>query len=317
MIRFATVVLGVALAFALTGGAIARAQSAPRTPIVVAPIASTDQVAVWYAQQQGWWEKAGLDVTIQQVPSGGAALTAVLGGAAQFGYANPLSLIEAHAKGAPLLAVAPGVLYRPLLPHAALLVAGDSTLKPPKDLIGKTIAVAGLHDLLGMSITYWLHQNGIDPSTVKFVEMPPAAMTAALDAKRVDAIGAYEPFLGAALVDGAKIFAKPYDAIGPNFEAGVWFGNAAWLNTHRDAALAFNRVIEQADQYVNLHYDDLMPLIAQVTKLTPDTLRVMVHLYTPPSLRAPLFQPVIDAAAKEHEIAAPFNATDMFFPGIP
>ena len=313
------IALLTAIGLALAGFAPARAQTPapPLLPVVVAPILSTDQVSVWYAKQQGWFAQAGLDVTIQQVPTGNAALTAVLGGAATFGYTNPLSLIEAHVKGAPLQAVAPGVLYRPLVPHAAVLVPGDSTLKTPKDLEGKTIAVAGLHDLLGMSILYWMDKNGVDPSKVKFVEIPPATMSAALDQKRVDAIGTYEPFLSAAQVNGAKLFAKPYDAIGPRFETGVWFANTAWLKDHRDAALAFNRVIVQADQYVNTHYDELVPLIIQVTKLTPETLKTMVKLYTPPSLSAPLFQPVIDAAYKEHEIATTFNAQDMFFPGVP
>jgi ABC-type nitrate/sulfonate/bicarbonate transport system substrate-binding protein len=166
-------------------------------------------------------------------------------------------------------------------------------------------------------VLLWLQKNGIDPNSVKFVEIPPAAMVAALDAKRVDAMATYEPFVGSAQVAGARLFAKPYEAIAPTFLTGLWFGNTAWLNAHKDAVRAFNRVITRADQYVNTHYDELAPLIAQVTKLPPETLRTMVHLYTPPTLEPAALQPVIDAAARAKEIPAAFPATDMIFPGTP
>jgi len=313
-VRISSLALCVLLAF----GVAASAQTAPRTAIVLAPIASTDMAEAFYAVQQGMFEKAGLDVTIQQAPSGVAAVTAVLGGAAQIGYTNTLALSTAHGKGIPVVLLSPGALYRTAIPHAVLLVPTDSPLRTAKDLEGHTVAIAGLHDLLGISVVTWIEKNGADPAKVKFVEMPPATMQAALESKRVDAAASYEPFLSAATHSGsAKVFAKPYDAIGPSFLTGAWFALGPWVNEHRAAAIAFARVLDQASQYVNGHYDDLTPLISQFTKLSPETLHNMVKLYTPPGLRPGDIQPVVDAAARAHEIPASFPAADMILQGVP
>lgn len=308
----------LACSLILTMGGAAHAQTAARTQIVVAPIASTDMTAVYWAKDQGLFEKAGLDVTIQQTPTGAASMQAVIGGAAQVGYGNTLALSTAHGKGIAVALICPGAQYRTNLPHAVLLAAADSPAKTPKDVEGKTVAVAGLHDLLGISVVTWMNANGVDPTKVNFVEMPPATMQAALQAKRVDFAASYEPFLSASVKSGvARVFAKPYDAIGNNFLTGAWFVMEPWAAQHKEATLAFARVLDQAAQYVNGHYDDLIPLISQVSKLPPETLQNMVHLYTPPKLDASAIQLVVNAAYKAKEIPAQFNAADMLLPGAP
>jgi NitT/TauT family transport system substrate-binding protein len=308
----------VMLAVLVSGPTGLSAQAPARTAITVAPIASTDMATLYYAVQQGWFEKAGLDVTIQQAPTGAAAMTAVVGGAAQIGYTNTLALTTAHGKGIPVTLLSAGAQYRTAIPHAVLLVASDSQLKTAKDLEGHVVAVAGLHDLLGVSTATWIEKNGGDPSKVKFVEIPPATMQAALESKRVDAAAIYEPFLSAATRAGtAKVFAKPYDAIALSFLTGAWFGLAPWISQHRDAAITFARVLDQAATYVNAHYDDLVPLLVTVTKLPPETLHNMVKVYVPPKLDPSTLQPVVDVAAKAHEIAASFRAADMVLPGVP
>jgi NitT/TauT family transport system substrate-binding protein len=306
------------LAAVVAAGAVASAQTAPRTAIVLAPIASTDMASAFYAVQTGMFQKAGLDVTISQAPSGAAAMTAVVGGAAQIGYSNSLALATARGKGVPVVLLSPGAMYRTAIPHAVLLVPADSTLRTAKDLEGRTVAVAGLHDLLGISVVTWLEKNGADPSKIKFTEIPPATMQAALEAKRVDVAAMYEPFLSAAVHAGsAKLFAKPYDAIGNSFLTGAWFALEPWVNDHRAAAIAFAKVLDQSSTYVNSHYDELTPLISSFTKLSPETLHNMVKLYTPPGLRAADLQPVIDVSAKAHEIPASFPAAQLILPGVP
>ena len=302
----------------LTSGAAALAQPAPRTAIVLAPIGSSDMAAAFYAVQQGMFEKAGLDVTIQQAATGAASMVAVLGGGAQVGYGNSLALSTAHAKGIPIVLLSPGAQYNTNAPHAVLIVAADSTLKTPKDLEGHIVAVAGLHDLLTVSVNLWMEKSGVDASKVKFVEMPPGSMLPALQAKRVDAAVSYEPFLSSAVGTGAaKVYAKPYDAIGNGFLTGAWFTLGPWASQHREAAIRFAQILDQASQYVDAHYDDLIPLISQFSKLPPETLHKMVKVVVPPTLTAAALQPVVEAAVRAHEIPASIRAGEMIFPGVP
>jgi NitT/TauT family transport system substrate-binding protein len=294
------------------------AQTATRTAIVVAPIASPDCAPVHYALQQGMFGAAGLDVSLVPAPSGAVAMTAVVGGAAQVAYSNILAMSIAYSKGIPVRLLAPGAQYRSTTPYVALLAPRDSTLRNASDLDGRTVAVGGLHDLLTVSVEAWLEKSGVDPTKVKFVEMPPSTMQAALEAKRVDAATTYEPFVSAAVNSGiAKVIARPLDAVGSGFLTGGWFALGPWVNDHRQGAMAFARVLDGASQYVNTHYDDLLPLMADISKLSPETLRHMVKLYVPPKLDPAAVQPVIDAAAHAKEITASFHASDMIQAGVP
>ena len=307
-----------ALLFGLTP-LVASGQGAPPalTPVTVASIGSTDMTPFYYAIQQGLFQKAGLDVTVTQAPTGAASTTAVVGGAAQIGFSNLLALSIAHQRGIAVEMLAPGVEYDTNAPNVGILVANDSPIKTPKELEGRIVGVTGLHDLLAVATIAWIQRGGADSSKVKFIELPPSVMPEALKAGRVDAVAIYEPFVGSVVASGARIIGKPYDAIGPRFVNAAWFALEPWVNTHRILAVRFARVIHDAAEYTNNHYDELIPLVSSFSKLSPETLQKMVHARVSTSLSPELVQPVIDLAARFHEIPAPFRAQDMLVPGIP
>ncbi len=292
-------------------------QGQARTAIVVAPILTTDQVSFYYARQQALFERAGLDITVSPATSGSAAIVAVVGGAAQIGYSNTFSLAVARSHGIPIQMISPGGLYESASPIAKLIVAADAPFRTAKDLEGHVVASTGLHDLLSVSIRSWLDAGGADISNVKFVEMPPGAMLAALQAKRVDAAAMYEPFLVAAEASGARVIGKPYDAIAPEFEAGSWFTLSSWANGHRDAVLRFSEALHQAGRYVNDHFDDVIPLIVGYAKSDPEMLRKSGKVVYPASFTPAILQPVLNAAVHYQEISGPLRAQDLIFPGVP
>jgi len=164
----------------------------------------------------------------------------------------------------------------------------------------------------------WLDKSGVDATNVKFVETSPASMAAALAQKRIDAAVMYEPFLSAAMATGSvRPIGKPYDAIAPHFMPSVWFGNSAWMTDHRDATMRFAQVLFQAQAYTNAHYDELIPLIADFSKLTPDVLRKTPVVKVFPTLQGAMLQPLLDAGAKYKELNRPVRAQELFFPGVP
>lgn len=294
--------------------AAGRAQStAARESIAVAPIGSTDMTPFFYALSEGLFEKAGLTIVPQQAPTGAASITAVVGNAANIGFANLVALSTAHQRGIPVVVLAPGVEYLSRDPNVALLANDDGSVKGAKDLEGKVVGVTGLRDLLAAAMTVWLEKNGADASKVKFAEMPPSTMASALKAKRVDAVAVYEPFVGSVRESGAKIVGRPYDAVSPAFVNSAWFALKPWVDAHRGAAARFAAVLGRASDYTNTHYDDILPLIAGFTKLPVSTLQNMVHAYVPNAVTAPLIQPVIDVAARAKIIAASFPADEILF----
>src|ERR1700749_4818017 len=85
-------------------------------PVVVQTTTPVDVVPFFYAVNAKLFERAGLDVTYQPVASGSLSMVAVIGGAANIGFANPLSVITGYAKGAPVEFIAPGSEFVPAAP---------------------------------------------------------------------------------------------------------------------------------------------------------------------------------------------------------
>jgi NitT/TauT family transport system substrate-binding protein len=294
-------------------GVPALAEAQTLTPIAVAPLAGPDVAGLYYALQQGWFKQAGVDVVNQPVPNGGAGMSALVGGTVQIAYTNVLSLCVAHQKGIPVVLVAPGAGYHSATAVARLLVPGDSPVKTVKDLEGKVIGVPLLGDINTIGVDGLLDQAGVNRSNVKFTEIPPPNMPSALAAKRVDAISIYEPFVSAAIAQGARAIAKPYDSVALNFTIAAWVAYGPWAAAHRDAVLGFASALNRGSQYANAHYQDLIPMIAGFSKMEPDTLSKMAYPTVAPTLSVALIQPVIDAAAKYGAIPAAFPAKDFLF----
>lgn len=294
------------LALAPTG---AFAQSL--TPATVGVFSSPDVATLLYAQSQHAFEKAGIELTVQNTGNGGATLAAAAGGSVQFGYANTYTLVQAFQRGIPLRLVAPGAMYSSKTPTIKLLVAADSTIKTAKDLVGKTIGTTLVNDITGLSLVAWLAREGVDEANVKFFESAPNLMIAALQSHRVDAILAFDPFLTAALAAGAKPLANPFDAIGDNFMAAAWFSVTPWVTEHRAAARNFASVMERTGPYVYSHYPEMIPLLADFTKIPAEVLTRMGPSQAAPALTPGILQPLIDAAVKFHRIPATVKAQDM------
>src|ERR1700761_6087943 len=173
---------------ALAGTSAMIAADAPAgTPIMVAPLFSPDMAAFFRGVDQGAFKNAGLDVQVTTVANGGSSTGATISGTVNIAYANFFTLCTAFSKGIPIRLVAPGTMYRSTTPTARLLVAGDSPIKTPQDLVGKVVGLNQVHDLLALAMNAWLDKNGVDRSKVQFVEVPPRSMMPGLMAKRIDA----------------------------------------------------------------------------------------------------------------------------------
>lgn len=300
----------------LAPGLPAFAQPGPTlTTVYVGVFPSPDMATLLYAQNQHAFDKVGIDLQRQNMGNGGAALAAAAGGSLQFGYANTFTLIQAFQKGIPVRLVAPGAMYTSKAPTIKLLVAADSTIQTGKDLIGKTIGTTQVGDILGLSLAAWLAREGVDETSVHFFESPPTVMISALQSHKVDAILSFDPFLTAAIAAGARPIGNPFDAIGDYFMAACWFSVLPWLTEHRAVARNFASVMERAATYVNGHYLETVPMLADFSKIPAAVLEKMAPSQSAPSITPAELQPLIDAAVKFKRIPGPVKAQDLIFQG--
>lgn len=305
-----------AAAAALTLARRAAAQTADPNTIVVGIVPTPDMAALLYARSQNEFAKAGINLDVQNMQNGGAIIAAAAGGSVQIGYANAYTLIQAYQRGIPLKLIAPGSLYLASAPTIRLLVAADSTIASAKDLAGKTIGLPLINDLTGLSLVAWLTREGVDPASVKFFESPPNLMVAALQSHRVDAILIFDPFLSAAESAGAKSIGTPFDAIGRSFIVSAWFTVRPWLTEHDKIAKQFAAIMARSGAYANGHYKELVPMLAEFSKIPVPVLTNMHASQIPPSIVASQLQAVIDTAAKYQRIPKTFKAQDMILPGL-
>jgi NitT/TauT family transport system substrate-binding protein len=286
------------------------AQNGAATPLVVGVLPTPDVAGVLYGRSQNTFAPAGLDVELQTMQSGADILAAAVGGSVQIGFADSYTLIQAFQHGIPLRLISPGGLYQSTAPSVKVLVHEDSSIKSAKDLAGKTLG-GTLHNILGLSVNAWLMREGVDPASVHLLTTLPSLTLTAFQARRVDAIVTFEPFLSAAEALGARVIGTPFDAIAPAFLASSWFGIAPWVTDHRSVVKTFTTLMTHNAAYVNAHYQEMIPMLAEFSKLTPESLSARPQSKVPPALVPAQLQPVIDTAAKFHWIPAAYKAENM------
>ena len=76
-----------------------------------------------YANDLGFFKRAGLDVDLSVLTSGSVVASAVAGGSIDIGQANIVALAAAHASGLPFAIVAPAGYYTSKAPTTELVVA--------------------------------------------------------------------------------------------------------------------------------------------------------------------------------------------------
>ena len=252
--RALAVVLTAAAALLLPS-AVSYAQ--PLTVIRVATTADDNSTPILYGVQSGRFRAAGLDVQIQQVSNGSAIAAGIAGGAYDVGKASLTSILTSHLRGVPFVIVAAAGVYDAKAPYGVLLVAADSPIHTAKELEGQTLAIGALQSIDEVGIDAWMERNGADYKTLKYVEIPQAAIRAALEAHRVAASVLNRPQLDAALAAGKVRTLYPiYDAIAPSFMSSGWFATTDWANAHAEAVARFVRVVEDASRYANAHHPE-------------------------------------------------------------
>jgi len=264
---------------------------------------------VLYAQDQGFFKRAGVTVDVQLMDSGAAIAAAVASGALDVAQANLVSLATAHERSLPFVVVAPAGMYSAAAPTTSLVVAKNSPIRSGKDLENKTVAGNGLRNITEIGADAWMDHNGADSTKMHFIEMPFPQMGAALAAGRIDAAVIAEPELSAAVAGGARVIGQPYTAISKQFLIGGWFTTSAWAKAHPDELKRFAGAIVDAGKWANTHRDESAKILEKYTKITVSP--AMKRTTYAEHLSAADIQPLLDAAVKYKALKNPVAAADL------
>ena len=269
---------------------------------------------VYYAKEEGFFDKAGLNVDIEPNPSTPALASAVASGTIDITYGTIPNIAVAHTKGLPFVIVAPGILNSSVHFGGTIMIAMNSPLKTGKDFNGKTFAAAGLGTIAEYFPRAWIDKHGGDSTTVKFIELPFSETAEAIAAGRVDAGYMSEPFVTLAERRKlAKIVPDTADAIAPSdYLATGWFTTAQWAQAHPDVVARFVTAMHNAAVWANANQAKTVPMLQKYLKVDPALTAQTRRPYYAERLLAAQVQPYIDTTAKYAKFA-PFPAGELIY----
>jgi NitT/TauT family transport system substrate-binding protein len=196
-----------------------------------------------FGVQQGFFRDRQLDVQVTPSQGGATVVPAVVSGDTDIGGSNLVSVLLAQGKDIPVKIVAPGTFVRGEREQdfSAILVAGDSDIRSPKDLEGKTLAVNTLKNVAELAAKASLAKQGVDVGEIELAEVDFPDMNGALTQGRVDAAFQIEPFVSLGVAEGHRIIDRPYVGTKPGLQIGCYFTSEQYLSENGDVVERFQQ----------------------------------------------------------------------------
>ena len=270
------------------------------TTIKVSTIPTAAAAPLFVGIERGFFKEENLRVETQFAEGGAAIIPAVQSGGAQFGFGNTVSLFLAREKGLKLPMVAAGQVAPEdeADDETAVMVPGNSDVRKPEDLEGATIGVNTLQNIATLSIEAGLDKAGVDPKSVKFVEVGFPEALPAIKSGDVQAAFFGEPFTTLGAADKARVIFRPFSAGVPGGQIGAYFASEQYTEENRDVVDRFARAIEKSNRYVIDNPDSIrtsVVAIAKVPKKVADEMRLPEFV---PELDQDGLQSLADTAQK-------------------
>jgi NitT/TauT family transport system substrate-binding protein len=241
---FAPAVLVFVLATCLLGacgGGDDNGESGGPARVRVQDTAGVPSAFLEYGVEEGFFKERELDVEVTPSQGGATVVPAVVSGDSDIAGSNLVSVLLAQGKDIPVKIVAPGTFVRGERSQdfSAILVAGDSDIRSPRDLEGKSLAVNTLKNVAEVAAKASLEKQGVDVSKIELAEVDFPDMNGALAEGRVDAAFQIEPFVSLGVKEGHRVIDRPYVGTKPGLQIGCYFTSEQYLSENEDVVERF------------------------------------------------------------------------------
>ena len=244
------VVVTVMLAMAVAGCTQGRPEkfTGPVEKITVAAAAYLTGALVYVAEDQGYFEENGLEVTIKDYGSGKAAADALLAGEADISTSADFVFVSNSFDHADLR-----VLGTVATAQVKELVARkDKGITTTDDLIGKKIGVtkkSGAEFLLGVFLIF----NALSYEDVELVDLKPSEIVEAISNGDIDATFTWDPYLYSIKGElGDNALSWPG---GQDFYF-VLITKEDWVENNPAVAERFMKSLLEAEDYIKDHPEE-------------------------------------------------------------
>jgi NitT/TauT family transport system substrate-binding protein len=232
-------IAGLALALVVPATSVHAGQS---VNLILNWTPAADHSPFYYAKAQGWYEKAGIDLSIEVGKGSGVSALKVGSGAAPFGIADLATMLVARGKGADDVALMSiyantGQTFYWLKSYG---------VNGPKDFVGRKIGNPP-GDASRVMWPAFAKAAGLGPDAVTFVNVGPTAKSAALKSRTVEIISDFYNSHDLKLREfGSDLGSLNWKDIGLNAYGNSLIVNGAFLEKNPKLAEDFVRITQKA-----------------------------------------------------------------------
>jgi ABC-type nitrate/sulfonate/bicarbonate transport system substrate-binding protein len=264
-----------------------------------------------HAEETGLFEEEGLDVTLEQTAGGAQAIPSLVAGELDIVYGNYTSALLAAQQGLPVRILAGNDVGAD---DHAIMVAGNSSLQEPADLARATVAVNNLQNIGSVAVNAILEEEGVDASTVDFVELPYPDMQAALDAGDVDAIWQVEPFQASALANGHRVLFPLFSGPVEGMPVAGWLTTEQFVQENPDAVEAFRAALAASVDELQGDRERLVELVPTYTQVPAEVVEQVALPEWAPEPDEEQLQKMADLMLDYGIISEEFEVASMIVP---
>ena len=226
--------------------------------------------AAYVAQEQGLFEAENLDVNLIEGGNAAEQIPQLMSGQADIAITGGVSLIQAVDRGLDVkMVLSQQNSYKGVL-TTGLLAPKDSPVANYSDLGGKTIGLQALQDTTHLGTLMAAKQAGVDPASMKFVQLPLPSINEAVQKGTVDVGYPLSIFYAQGVKSGLRELGSPTsDALenGPNV---VWAAKGSFIEKNAGVLERFTAAMTKATELA-MADDQLIRSVQKAkTQLPPD-----------------------------------------------
>src|SRR3954453_2191599 len=220
----------------------APAQAGQSVSLVLNWTPAADHSPFYYAKSQGWYEKAGIDLSIEVGKGSGVSSLKVGSGGAPFGISDLATMLVARSKGAD--AVALMSIYANT--GQTFYWLKSSGVSGPKDFAGRKIGNPP-GDASRVMWPAFAKAVGLAPEAVTFVNVGPTAKREALKSLTVDIVSDFYNSHDVKLKEfGSDLGSLNWKDIGLNAYGNSLIVNGTFLEKNQKLAENFGKITQKA-----------------------------------------------------------------------
>jgi NitT/TauT family transport system substrate-binding protein len=262
------------------GGSTDAGSSGELRQVSVGMLPILPTAALYAGIEEGFFEDHGIEVTVETGQGGAALLPAVMAGQIDFATSNPVSLLQARGEDLDVRVIAhwTSALSEGEGDINGVVAAAGSGIESAADLEGKRVAVNTLNGMGGLTIRDAVRQDGGDPDSIQFVELPFPDMPAALTGGNVDAVWVPEPFLSSLQAGGNVVATYASRESVPGHPTQLFFTSGQLIESDPKLVGDFTAAVEETLEFADANPDAVKAQIQQVLPQLPPEVAENVRL---------------------------------------